>query len=38
MPDGYTEEEIYKMVEGLNEKIEKDINIMKAEKKVKGEE
>ena len=37
VPDGYTEEEIYKMVGGLNEKVKKDINIMKAEKKLKGE-
>ena len=38
MPDGYSEDEIYKMIEGLNEKIRKDINIMKAEKMLKGEE
>jgi len=38
VPDGYTEEELYAMVEGLNEKIRKDINMMKAEKILKGEE
>lgn len=32
MPDGYTEEEIYKMVEGLNEKIKKDIEVVNFEK------
>jgi hypothetical protein len=37
-PDGYTEEEIYAMVEVLNGKIKKDINIMKVERKMKGEE
>ena len=36
VPEGYTEEELYVMVEGLNERIRKDINIMKAEKKLKG--
>jgi hypothetical protein len=38
VPDGYTEEEIYLMVEKLNEKMKKDINTMKAEKMLKGEE
>lgn len=38
MPDGYSEYEIYKMVDGLNERVRKDINIMKAEKMLKGEE
>jgi hypothetical protein len=37
-PEGYTEDEIYLMVEKLNEKIRKDINIMKAERMMKGEE
>ncbi|MFA5745766.1 MAG: hypothetical protein WC932_02780 [archaeon] len=35
-PEGYTEEELYAMAEKLNEKIEKDINIMKAERIMKG--
>jgi len=33
MPDGYSEEEIYKMVEGLNEKVRKDIEVVKFENK-----
>ncbi|MFA6315658.1 MAG: hypothetical protein WC648_04820 [Candidatus Paceibacterota bacterium] len=32
VPDGYTEEELYAMVEGLNEKIKKDIEVTKYEK------
>lgn len=35
-PEGYSEEELYIMVEKLNEKIKKDINIMKSEKNMKG--
>jgi len=38
VPEGYTEEELYEMVEKLNEKIKKDINIMKAEHELKGDE
>ena len=38
VPDGYTEEELYTMVEGLNKRIKKNINTMQAEKKLKGEE
>jgi hypothetical protein len=37
VPEGYSEKEIYKIVEGLNEKIRKDINIIKAERKMKGD-
>ncbi len=36
-PEGYTEEVLYEAVEELNEKIKKDINIMKAERIIKGE-
>jgi len=37
-PEGYTEEEIYLMIDKLNEKIRKDINIIKAEREIKGDE
>ena len=32
MPEGYSEDEIYKMVEGLNGKVRKDIEVVKFEK------
>ena len=32
-PEGYTEEQLYKMVEGLNERIGKDIEVTKFENK-----
>ena len=33
VPEGYTEEELYALVEGLNEKIKKDIEVVKFESK-----